>query len=47
MTDSVMPAGRFWELIGKTATYEADPEHQVQAMHESSSRSATSRNRGF
>lgn len=32
--DAIMPVDRFWRLIDETTQYEADPERQIQAMHE-------------
>ena len=34
MTNSTMPADRFWELIGRTTPYEADPERQLDALRQ-------------
>lgn len=34
MTDTAMPADRFWELIGKTTKYEADQDAQVEALRQ-------------
>jgi hypothetical protein len=33
-TEAVMPADRFWILIGKTSPYEADPERQIEALRQ-------------
>ena len=32
--DATMPVDRFWRLIDETTQYEADPERQIQAMHQ-------------
>ena len=30
----VMPADRFWQVIGKTTQYQADPERQLEALRQ-------------
>jgi len=32
--DAIMPVDRFWRLIDETTQYGADPERQIQAMHQ-------------
>jgi uncharacterized protein DUF4240 len=34
MTDNAMTQGRFWELIGRSTGYEADPERQLDALRQ-------------